>query len=516
MTATKVQAGRDGEQTGLSATGTETANITAAGGKCVVMWFRDDLRLADNPALQAAVDTGLPVVCVFVHDPALPLGAAARWWLDGGLRALHTSLAVHGGALLILRGSTVETMCDLLRHLQPAEIFWNRRYALPERDMDAQVKAFCKANGIGASSFGASLLHEPWTIQTRAGGRFRVFTAWWRAAMEMGDPAPALHAPQQVSCRPLSGTTTTGALGIGSRGIDALGLVPTAPDWAGGLRATWQPGEDKALSCLHTFLNDGLEGYATLRDCPHGVTTSRLSPYLRFGHISPRQIWHAAKNAVLSARGAISSQDLEKFLSELGWRDFSWYLLFDRPDLVRENFRPEFDAMPWLNEVDLFAAWSRGQTGYPLVDAGMRQLWATGWMHNRVRMVVASFLTKHLLIDWRKGAHWFDDTLVDADPASNVVGWQWVAGSGVDAAPYFRVMNPVLQSEKFDPEGEYIKEFVPELRNLPAHALHAPWQASATDLARAGVRLGETYPHPIVEHRFARERALAAWKATTR
>ncbi|MBO1326765.1 DNA photolyase family protein [Acetobacter sp. TBRC 12305] len=480
-----------------------------SGDKPVIVWFRDDLRLADNPALHAAAETGLPVLCVFVHDPALPLGRATRWWLDGALRAFQASITACGGELLVLHGPTFEIMCDVLRTLQPAGIFWNRRYGLHERNIDSRVKDYCKENSIAASSFAASLLHEPWTVQTRAGGRFRVYTAWWRAVCEMGDPACPLAAPERLCSAPvpevLAGRTT----------VDALALLPKTPDWAAGLRAEWHPGEEKAQDYLGAFLNDTLEGYATLRDRPAGVSTSRLSPYLRFGHLSPRQVWHATKRAVQTASHEISLADQDKFLSELGWRDFAWSLLFDRPDLASTNFRPEFDAMRWLDEPDMFTAWARGQTGYPLVDAGMRQLWITGWMHNRVRMVVASFLTKHLLIDWRKGARWFDDTLVDADPASNVMNWQWVAGSGVDAAPYFRVMNPVLQSEKFDPDGEYIKKFVPELRHLPVRALHAPWQASPAELTRAGVRLGETYPCPVVEHRFARERALAAWKAST-
>jgi deoxyribodipyrimidine photo-lyase len=292
-----------------------------------------------------------------------------------------------------------------------------------------------------------------------------------------------------------------------------LHLEPRKPDWAGSLREAWTPGEAGAHAALKHFLKIGLPNYATERDRPDKPATSRLSPFLHFGHISPRQVWHAAQAAIMSGTSKANSTDLEKLFSELGWREFSYHLLFNHPDLATKNFQERFDALAWRHDAKALRAWQRGLTGYPIVDAGMRELWTTGWMHNRVRMVAASFLIKHLLIDWREGERWFWDTLVDADPANNAASWQWVAGSGADAAPYFRIFNPVLQGEKFDPDGAYVRRWVPELAKLPNALIHKPWKATQDQLAAAGVQLGETYPRPIVDHDTARKRALAALEA---
>jgi deoxyribodipyrimidine photo-lyase len=289
-------------------------------------------------------------------------------------------------------------------------------------------------------------------------------------------------------------------------------LEPHHPDWAGGLRETWQPGEAHAQDMLHLFLSDGIKGYSTLRDRPDHTATSRLSPHLRFGEITPRQLWHAARFA--AAERSQLAPDIEKFLTELGWREFCRHLLFDHPTLATHNLQQSFDRFPWRTDDRQLHAWQRGQTGYPIVDAGMRELWHTGVMHNRVRMVVASFLVKHLLIDWRHGEQWFWDTLVDADPGSNPANWQWVAGCGADAAPYFRIFNPTLQGEKFDPEGVYVRRWVPELGQLPAKYIHSPWMATPLELNAAGIKLGQTYPEPIVDHKAARTRALAALAKT--
>jgi len=482
--------------------------LTRSTSSPAIVWFRNDLRLADNPALDAAVRSGAPVVCLYVHDPATAPASAAQWWLDGALRSLHKDLRARGGDLALASGPAGDVLRALIAKTGARHVVWNRRYAPPGRDIDAQIKAALKQDGVAAESFASSLLHEPWTVHTQAGGSFRVYTAWWRAACATGAPARPLAEPDTMPFAPLPR-----AFDGHVASIDALGLLPRKPDWAGGFRTAWTPGEDAAHAQLADFLRDDFRGYATRRDIPADMVCSRLSPALHHGHLSPRQIWHAAVAAVESGASNGTHADLEKFLSELGWRDFAASLLFEQPDLVTTNYRRDFDVMPWRNDDASFAAWCRGQTGYPLVDAGMRELWHTGWMHNRVRMVVASFLTKHLLIDWRRGEGWFRDTLVDADIASNVTNWQWVAGCGVDAAPYFRIMNPVLQGEKFDPDGRYIRQWVPELARLPDDLIHAPWKAAPRDLARFGVRLAQDYPEPIVDHAAARARALAALDA---
>jgi deoxyribodipyrimidine photo-lyase len=327
----------------------------------------------------------------------------------------------------------------------------------------------------------------------------RVFTPFWRRVQALGDPPTPLPPPRSLAAAPEPAGDT----------LESWHLEPRHPDWAGGLRDSWKPGEHAALRQLEEFLERGVSQYASERDRPDRPATSRLSPHLRFGEISPRQVWHAARSAARK-RPALAA-GVDKFLSELGWREFCRHLLFDLPDLAERNLQPAFDGFPWRHDAQALKAWQRGQTGYPIVDAGMRELWHTGVMHNRVRMVAASVLVKHLLIDWRHGEKWFWDTLVDADAGSNPANWQWVAGSGADAAPYFRVFNPVLQGEKFDPDGHYVRRWVPELAQLPSSLIHQPWSASPIELRGAGVELGHTYPAPIVEHRVGRERALEAY-----
>ncbi|MEG9883617.1 MAG: deoxyribodipyrimidine photo-lyase, partial [Hyphomicrobiales bacterium] len=476
--------------------------------KPVIVWFRDDFRLADHPALHAGVSSGRPVLCLYIHDeeragPRRP-GGAARWWLHGALDSLDAALRKYGARLALLRGSQEEILEVLAVNLEAAAVYWNRRYDKAGRDIDARLKKSLGSHGVTAKSFNGALLHEPWTIENKAGGAVRVFTSYWKQACRIGDPPLPLPKPEAIRSFPWPGELAARVVSL-----DALDLKPSAgPDWTQGLAETWIPGEDEALRRLDRFVAGALRGYATRRDRPDAVTTSRLSPSLCFGHISPRQIWHRAKLAVGAGQTDATGRDLDKFLSELGWREFSYHLLYHHPDLGARNLNSRFDAMPWRGDPAALEAWRRGRTGYPLVDAGMRELWASGWMHNRVRMVVASFLIKHLLIDWREGEAWFWDTLVDADPANNAASWQWVAGSGADAAPYFRVFNPVLQGEKHDPEASYVRRWVPELARLPLSHIHKPWQAPANMLRDAGVRLGETYPFPIVDHHQARERAL--------
>ena len=476
-----------------------------------IVWFRDDLRLCDQPALSAALQGG-PVLCLYVFDeesPGIrPLGGASRWWLHHSLHALSVSLARIGGRLDILRGPAGPLVVDLAKASGSASVGWTRRYSAAEIAIDRQVKADLAEAGCSVRSFNGQLLHEPWDVQTKAGDFFKVYSPFWRAAQARPAPAGPLPAPASL----VAADWPAGAPARVS--LDALALLPTRPDWASGLRDTWRPGEAGALDRLSAFLDTRAHRYATLRDRPDQPGTSGLSPHLRFGEISPRQVFHATRHA--EAAGTVPGRDADKFIAELGWREFAYHLLFHAPDLRRQNFQKKFDAFPWRTpEPQELDAWRHGRTGYPIVDAGMRELWTTGTMHNRVRMITASFLVKDLLADWRLGEDWFWDTLCDADPANNPASWQWVAGSGADAAPYFRVFNPVLQGKKFDPDGTYVRKFVPELERLPDPWIHEPWAAPEAALRKAGVLLGKTYPAPILDHARARDRALAAL-ATTR
>ena len=468
-----------------------------------LVWFRDDLRLSDHPALSAAAKSHSKVVCAFVLDdkaPGIrPPGGAARWWLAHSLRALQASLRERGASLVLRKGSAAEIIPAVARETGAEAVYWNEIDQIPQRKLEDQVAAALAERDIAAHRLPGDLLASPSQIRNKENRGLRVFTPFWRRVQALGDPPEPLPAPAALR----------GVKDIGSDRLEDWALEPTRPDWAGGLRDNWSPGEVSAQVALKAFLGRGIAGYAADRDRPDRDGTSRLSPHLRFGEISPRQIWHAARFA--AAEHPHLSADIEKFLSELGWREFCRHLLFDFPDLATQNLQHHFDGFPWKQDAKALKAWQRGQTGYPIVDAGMRELWHTGVMHNRVRMVVASFLVKHLLIDWRDGEQWFWDTLVDADAGSNPANWQWVAGSGADAAPYFRVFNPILQGEKFDPDGAYVRRWVPELAQLPDRLVHQPWTATPLELASAGIELGKTYPQPIVDHKVGRERALKAY-----
>jgi deoxyribodipyrimidine photo-lyase len=474
---------------------------------CIV-WFRDDLRLSDHPALHAASKTGAPVICLYVFEGpnntqrepnARPLGGAARWWLAQSLRALQQDLAAIGGSLLLRRGPAAQVIAGLARDANARSVFWNEIAQAPQRAVADQVAASLEEIGIVPQRFPGDLLVAPLALRNKEGRGLRVFTPFWRRVLALGDPPQPMPAPKAL--RPVPD--------LAGDGLQSWHLEPSHPDWAGGLRETWQPGEASAQARLNVFLEGGVAGYTGDRDRPDRNGTSRLSPHLRFGEISPRQVWHAARFAA-AERPALAG-DIEKFLSELGWREFCRHLLFDVPDLATRNLQPAFDAFPWKQDHAALQAWQRGLTGYPIVDAGMRELWHTGVMHNRVRMVAASFLVKHLLIDWRQGEQWFWDTLVDADPGSNPANWQWVAGCGADAAPYFRVFNPILQGEKFDRDGAYVRRWVPELSQLPTSLIHQPWSVTPLELKSAGVELDTHYPVPIVDHKQGRERALKAY-----
>ena len=467
-----------------------------------LVWLRDDLRLDDQPAIAAAADR--PALIVYVYDetsPGLrPLGGASRWWLANSLAALQGEIAARGGRLDILRGSAEAIVPELVKAAGASHAYWTRRYGGAEIGLDKRVKASLAADGVAAKSFNGQLLREPWEVRTDAGAAFKVFTAFWRRHRALGaSPAPRPAPERLVAARWPSDAPPRAK-------IADLGLTPVKPDWSGGLAETWRPGERGGQARLDRFVAEALGDYPDARDRPDGLHTSMLSPHLRFGEISPRR----AAAAIDAARGGgVASRAAEKFLAELGWREFSYSLLYEFPDLATRAWRAPFEEFPYLDDAEGFRAWTRGRTGYPLVDAGMRELWATGYMHNRVRMIAASFLIKHLLIDWRRGESWFWDTLCDADPANNAASWQWVAGSGADAAPYFRIFNPVLQGEKFDPEGAYVKRWIPELSRLASGHIHSPWLAPSDALAAAGVEIGRTYPAPIVDHAAARGRALA-------
>lgn len=420
-----------------------------------IVWFRDDLRLADNPALRAALERDEPVIALYVldeeSDGIRTLGGAARWWLHHSLTDLGERLRDRGATLVLRRGAAGPIVREVVADAGAGAVFWNRRYGGPERAVDADLKAGLRDAGVEVASFAASVLFEPWTVQTGAGRPYAVFTPFWKACQAMPAPRAPLPEPREVA-----GPRSAPA----SDDLDDWGLLPTRPDWAEGLRETWQPGELAARRRLRAFLDDDLADYDRARDEPAAGVTSNLSPRLRWGELSPYTVWHETVGSDAAARHPGPAQG---FLSELGWREFAWHTLFHSPDLATSNWRGEWDAFPWprLHPTQL-EAWQQGRTGVPLVDAGMRELWRTGFMHNRVRMVAASFLVKNLLIDWRRGEEWFWDTLVDADAAANPFNWQWVAGSGADAAPYFRVFNPVLQAEKFDRHGEYIGRWAPD------------------------------------------------------
>ncbi|MEW9806469.1 deoxyribodipyrimidine photo-lyase [Mesorhizobium sp. ZMM04-5] len=464
----------------------------------ILVLFRNDLRVADNRALAAATDSGRPVVPLFILDEngSRPAGAASRWWLHHSLAALGASLERLGAGLVLRRGGTHEIVAEILKATGATSVFWNRRYAPPHVEVDRALKAGLREEGVEAESFDGFLLHEPTRLATGAGAFYKVFTPFYRRLAAEGDPRDPVDAPTGL-------TGWKGRLPAGD--LAAFGLLPDKPDWSGGLAERWRPGEAGAAARLDDFLEEHLDGYADSRDRPAEAGTSGLSPHLAHGEISPFQI--------MAALRAKQGRDAETFRKELAWREFSYHLLFRRPELHHASFRPDFDGFGWRRDPGGLKAWQGGQTGYPIVDAGMRELWQTGWMHNRVRMIAASFLIKDLLIDWREGEAWFWDTLVDADAANNPASWQWVAGSGADAAPYFRIFNPVLQGEKFDPDGRYVRCYVPELAELPDRYIHRPWDAPRSVLAGCGIELGRDYPLPVVDHAKARDRAMDAYRA---
>lgn len=437
-----------------------------------LVWLRLDLRLADNPALVAAAAHSKTIVPVFIWAPEeegdWPPGSASRWWLHQSLKSFDAGFRRHGIRLILRRGPSLDSLRSLIHECGADSVFWNRRYEPAIRERDARIERALLSDGIRVETFNAALLFEPEEIRNSSGKPFQVFTPFWKACLSaapdfMPEPAPRFQIDKSPS----------------SLALTELALEPTI-DWAKGLRSAWQPGEAGAQKMLRMFINKALDDYPKQRDYPADSGTSRLSPHLHFGEISPRQVWVAC-----ARRRSAASQ---AFIRQLGWREFAYHLLYYYPHTASEPLRAQFTRFPWREDRKMLRAWQRGQTGYPIVDAGMRELWASGWMHNRVRMIAGSFLVKDLLLPWMEGARWFWDTLVDADLANNTLGWQWVAGCGADAAPYFRIFNPAAQAKKFDSEEEYLRRWVPELGKLD-------------------------YPQPIVNHVRARERALKALAA---
>ena len=462
----------------------------------VIIWLRRDLRLADNPALHAGVQSGKPLILLYIDETnkGRALGAASKVWLHHSLISLSNSISEKGGQLILRRGPAADVLNDIIAQTGADEVHWNRRYEGWAREIDQALKSNLKSRGLKVESHKANLLVEPWEVATKTGGFYKVFTPFWRAARASFTVDPDLPIPMNLNS----------FRGLGSDKVTDWNLLPASLDWGNKIMTYHNAGEVHAMGRLKRFLAGPVGQYDLQRDRPDNeVGTSKLSPHLAFGEISPRQIWNAAYGI---------GGDSDKFLSEIGWREFSYTLLFYNPDLARENYKPDFDKFPWDRDPAKVEAWRRGQTGYPFVDAGMRELWQTGWQHNRVRMVCASFLIKHLLTDWRVGENWYWDTLLEADPASNAASWQWVAGSGADASPYFRIFNPFTQAEKFDPNGDYVRKYIPELAKLPRKYIHQPWIAPPDILSQAGVQLGKTYPKPIVDHKTARELALQSYK----
>lgn len=462
-----------------------------------IVWFRLDLRLSDHPALMDAIALGGPVIPVFIWSPEEESpwqpGGASNWWLHQSLKSLDVQLRARGSQLIIRQGDALLALRKLVKETGAKAVFWSRRYEPMVIARDKRIKETLRAEGLRVESRNASLLHEPWNIQNKSGKPFQVFTPFWKHCLATGTVPAPLPAPKFIP-HPEKWPV--------SQSLESLELEPKIA-WAGGMKSSWKIGESAAAEQLSQFAAHHWRDYSEMRNRPDHVGTSRLSPYLHFGEISPRQIWHGLNEA--AAKSGTGPWQQTQFVSEIGWREFAYHLLYHFPHTPDQPLRAEWQSFPALDDGAALEAWSKGLTGYPIVDAGMRELWTTGWMHNRVRMIVASFLVKDLFLPWQEGAKWFWDTLVDADLAANTLGWQWTAGCGADAAPYFRIFNPISQGQKFDPNGDYVRKWIPELKNLSNEYVHAPWTRPAGGVAG--------YPAPIVDHGVARDRALAAYSA---
>ena len=465
--------------------------------RSAIHWFRQDLRLSDNPAITAASKRH-NVFPVYILDDRnageYAMGAASRWWLHHSLQSLNTSL---GGALSVYRGNPVDIIPDLIRRHDVEAVYWNRCYEPWRIRRDQEIKKCLKANDILVETYNGSLLWEPWTVKKNDGNPYKVFTPFYRkGCLQAAAPREPLPAPAVRQWRHDQEQSLT---------IAQLELLPRLR-WDKKLEKYWTIGEEGAHARFEQFIDTGLYSYKDGRNLPAKPYVSRLSPHLHFGEISPNLLWY-------TTRAVADNQHTEHFCSELGWREFSYHLLYYHPDLPRKNLQSKFDRFPWADTEAALQAWQKGRTGIPMVDAGLRELWQTGYMHNRSRMIAGSFLVKNLGLHWRHGERWFWDTLVDADLANNSASWQWIAGCGADAAPYFRIFNPVLQGQKFDAEGDYVRRFVPEIASLPNKYLFCPWEAPEAVLNEAKVELGITYPEPVVSLQVSRDAALRAFQS---
>ena len=468
-----------------------------------IVWLRQDLRLDDNPALFHATESGAEVIAVYIWAPeeegSWMYGGASKVWLHFSLQSLCESFKNVGSDLIIRKGNSLEELLALAKRSNASTIHWNDRYEPETVARDQKIREVLEKSGLNVKTFNSTLLYDPGSISTLQNGCYRVFTPFWKRCLEVEPIAPLpipkrLKSPEHIPA---------------SLSLESLELLPHV-HWDSGIRSSWSIGEAGGREQLNLFRREIVQDYDHSRNIPSRPGTSKMSPYLHFGEISVRRVWSDVQHDIkTSDKAAVQNQRV--YLRELAWREFAYYTLIASPESAKTSWKPDFEKLPTIEDEDAFAAWKKGETGFPLVDAGMRELWTTGWMHNRVRMIVGSFLTKDLLIYWKAGADWFWDTLVDADLANNTMGWQWVAGTGVDAMPYIRVFNPVTQGEKFDPKGEYIRRWVPELKGLSDKTINQPWSASADELKRAGVILGKTYPKPIVDHSSARKRALEAY-----
>ena len=471
----------------------------------VIVWYRRDLRIQDNLALNAALQREVPVIAVYIHDEPgegrWKSGRASLSWLHYSLLSLADSFKEKKSELLIFEGDSLTVLNSLIAKTGATSVYWNRRYEPEIIKRDSSIKTELSSQGIDVKSFNGSLLHEPHTIANKSGLPFQVFSPFWKHCLTL-DKDAAVECTTKVF-KHYSGT-------LKGVKIETLGLLPDR-GWDKSFYINWTPGEVSARDRLKKFLSVSAAEYKDQRNFPAVAGTSGMSPHLHFGEISPRQIWKACLGLVAGDFSSLN-RGITHFISEVGWREFAYHLLFHFPHTPTKALRSEFNHFPWNDDAAGLKAWKKGMTGYPIVDAGMRELWTTGWMHNRVRMIVGSFLVKDLLLDWREGADWFWDKLIDADLASNTMGWQWVSGSGADAAPYFRIFNPILQAQKFDAEGVYIRKWVPEISKLPNTFLHQPWTAPLGVLESAGIKLGRDYPKPIVDHGEARYAALEALK----
>ena len=466
-----------------------------------IMWFRQDLRVKDNPALNAACDMG-KIIPIYIYDDKAPdgrkLGGASKWWLHHSLASLNERL---NGHLQIFKGDPKEILPALMEATGAKSIFWNRCYEPWQINRDKHIKKSLVEEGFEATSCNGSLLWEPMKVLKKDGTPYRVFTPYYRkGCLQVDEPRYPKAPPARI-------TYADDMSQCDSIELNDLALLPTI-SWDTTISEMWNPGEEGAADNLATFIENAARNYKEDRDIPSVKGTSRLSPHLHFGEVSPNQVWYAIKDKF----GNTEDKSIDTYLSELGWREFSYYLLYHFPTLPKKNFNDKFDKFPWRTDAKALKAWQRGNTGIPIVDAGMRELWQTGYMHNRVRMIVGSFLVKNLLLSWHEGERWFWDTLLDADLASNSASWQWVAGSGADAAPYFRIFNPILQGEKFDKKGNYVRKYCPELKNLPDKYIHKPWETPGVIAKDAGLELGKTYPKPIVDLKKSRQRALDAFQ----